>query len=135
MSYKFLPPGRERRLAYDKDLRLRNRGNLHPLLRLPPLPSYPYLPTFDDIISVKVGLISKHLFDKSIVKTKKIQKNNLIKNENDKQSFCIICQDNIVENDIIRYLKCGHTFHLNCIDKWFSENSSCPQCRMCLSDK
>lgn len=45
---------------------------------------------------------------------------------------CSICQDTSPMDDPIRCRKinrCGHTFHLSCIDTWFQTHSSCPMCR------
>ncbi len=133
MSYKNLPPGRERRLTYSNEISLRNTSSNH--LRNTfsnhlsnhhlsnPLRNYDY-----EIMSllpiIKVGLISKDLFNKSIVKKY---------NSNDSYtSFCTICQNNIVEDDIIRCLQCRHIFHIDCIDRWFVENKQCPQCRLII---
>ena len=41
---------------------------------------------------------------------------------------------NFEENDIVRKINhCGHMYHLNCIDNWFQEHSTCPVCRHNLS--
>ena len=45
-----------------------------------------------------------------------------------KYDTCIVCQYSFEENDIIRSLPCGHQFHQNCIDRWLSENTTCPVC-------
>jgi NACalpha-BTF3-like transcription factor len=40
---------------------------------------------------------------------------------------CCICMDTYEEEDIVRKLKCGHTFHKECIDQWLMRGSnSCP---------
>ena len=45
-------------------------------------------------------------------------------------TICSICQDNIGTNEMGRKLNhCGHTFHIRCIDTWFSRNVHCPICR------
>lgn len=48
----------------------------------------------------------------------------------DNQTTCSICQDDIDVNEMCRKLNhCGHTFHIRCIDTWFSRNVHCPICR------
>ena len=48
---------------------------------------------------------------------------------------CSICYENENENrnmfnlHIIRKLNCNHEFHINCIEKWLSKESTCPICR------
>ena len=42
---------------------------------------------------------------------------------------CSICIESN-ENKLCRELKCGHTFHCKCCDKWFRENNTCPICRL-----
>jgi hypothetical protein len=45
-------------------------------------------------------------------------------------TICSICQDAIATNEMGRNLNhCGHTFHIRCIDTWFSRNVHCPICR------
>lgn len=44
--------------------------------------------------------------------------------------FCPICLDDDHENVI--KLSCNHFFHKHCIDRWVSNNSSCPVCRLKL---
>lgn len=41
---------------------------------------------------------------------------------------CPICIDSIHKEDL-KILKCSHTFHNDCIAKWFVESSVCPVCR------
>lgn len=40
---------------------------------------------------------------------------------------CAICQDSVTCATRIR--ACGHCFHPQCIDQWFSMNARCPVCR------
>lgn len=145
MDYINLPPGRNRMLAYSNYLinrnrtRSRNRLQLSPIRNIsnlssrliypvyyPPVISrinpndmsllnYNVLSTLED---VKIGLINKNLLLNSNVS---INKN--------KELFCVICQDNILENQIIRTLKCLHSFDLECIDNWLINNKKCPTCK------
>jgi len=46
------------------------------------------------------------------------------------ESMCSICQDAMPINQMVRSLNfCGHSFHISCIDQWFSQNVHCPICR------
>ncbi|OIW16497.1 hypothetical protein TanjilG_32167 [Lupinus angustifolius] len=43
---------------------------------------------------------------------------------------CVICLSCFEEGEIGRNLsKCGHNFHLECIDMWLSSHCNCPICR------
>ncbi|XAR61112.1 hypothetical protein NMG60_11034727 [Bertholletia excelsa] len=47
---------------------------------------------------------------------------------------CVVCLSDFQEQDILRVLpKCGHGFHLDCIDVWLQSNSNCPLCRSSIS--
>ncbi|MCO5612041.1 hypothetical protein L7F22_066303 [Adiantum nelumboides] len=44
---------------------------------------------------------------------------------------CAVCLIEFQEDDACRLLpKCNHSFHTECIDKWFLSNTTCPMCRM-----
>ena len=43
-----------------------------------------------------------------------------------KNICCSVCLDDIISNKLV--LSCGHTFHTNCIFKWFCINNKCPLC-------
>ena len=53
-------------------------------------------------------------------------------NQNDIIKECSICIDDYKIGNIIRQLKCSHTFHQECIDKWFINNNICPNCRLVI---
>lgn len=43
---------------------------------------------------------------------------------------CAVCLSLFEEEEISKLLpNCKHTFHLECIDKWLTSNSTCPICR------
>lgn len=41
---------------------------------------------------------------------------------------CIICHEEL-NKDSASMLDCGHSFHTECVRKWFREQSTCPTCR------
>ena len=43
--------------------------------------------------------------------------------------LCVICQENIKKNKIIRKISCGHYFHIDCIDTWLTNHKTCPTCK------
>jgi hypothetical protein len=147
MDYTTIPPSRRRGIVYANNLfshrrarRLRRRtpplSYLRPAsyvpsiqLRTSPIRSMvryvpPTTTIYDEYIfltqlqDVKVGLLTKNLLNNSTVKL----------NENETE-FCVICQDNIDIDEIIRNIKCSHNFHIDCIDNWFTENKKCPTCK------
>ncbi|KAK4801701.1 hypothetical protein SAY86_022188 [Trapa natans] len=43
---------------------------------------------------------------------------------------CAVCLSELEEGEKARLLpKCGHSFHIDCIDMWFHSHSTCPLCR------
>jgi hypothetical protein len=49
---------------------------------------------------------------------------------NTTSEMCSICQNDFEGTDIVRRLNnCSHLFHLNCVDTWLSNHSTCPTCR------
>ncbi|WCJ23141.1 RING/U-box superfamily protein [Euphorbia peplus] len=43
---------------------------------------------------------------------------------------CSICLGDYQEKEVLRIMpKCGHNFHLSCIDVWLRKQSTCPVCR------
>uniref|UniRef100_A0A0C9S3L7 TSA: Wollemia nobilis Ref_Wollemi_Transcript_28741_1033 transcribed RNA sequence n=1 Tax=Wollemia nobilis TaxID=56998 RepID=A0A0C9S3L7_9CONI len=50
-------------------------------------------------------------------------------------SECVICLREFADGEKIRVLpKCGHCFHVECIDTWFLSHSLCPICRRRMAD-
>jgi hypothetical protein len=49
----------------------------------------------------------------------------------DEPEECSVCLGTFCTGDCCRTLPapCGHTFHKDCIDEWFTRNSTCPLCK------
>lgn len=48
---------------------------------------------------------------------------------------CSLCLGDYQEKQVLRIMpKCGHNFHLSCIDLWLRKQSTCPVCRFPLQD-
>ncbi|KAI4311535.1 hypothetical protein MLD38_036421 [Melastoma candidum] len=46
---------------------------------------------------------------------------------------CSICLGEYEEKEVLRIMpKCGHSFHVACIDVWLRKKSTCPVCRLSL---
>tara|TARA_B110000208_G_C11783628_1_gene434766 strand:- start:489 stop:806 length:318 start_codon:yes stop_codon:yes gene_type:complete len=54
-----------------------------------------------------------------------------ITNNQDKynQKNCVICLNNYSFGAEVKILKCGHLFHVDCIDKWLNIVNICPICK------
>ncbi|NWW40043.1 RNF6 ligase, partial [Panurus biarmicus] len=49
--------------------------------------------------------------------------------ENERSKTCSVCINEYATGNKLRQLPCTHEFHIHCIDRWLSENSTCPICR------
>ncbi|XP_062940660.1 E3 ubiquitin-protein ligase RLIM-like [Cynocephalus volans] len=54
--------------------------------------------------------------------------------ENDALASCCVCITEYTEGNELRILPCSHEYHVHCIDRWLSENSTCPICRCKVID-
>jgi hypothetical protein len=77
----------------------------------------------DDIVNFEKEKRGLSLCD--LIKISKILK----KEKDSNLDYCSICLDNFNEMTILRKLICNHSFHIECIEKWLSENTNCPMCR------
>ena len=64
------------------------------------------------------------------IKKRFIKKMEMEEGEDPKE--CVICIDEIENGTegIFYHPGCGHTFHWECIEEWFSKKKSCPMCRV-----
>lgn len=49
--------------------------------------------------------------------------------DGDPGKVCSVCISDYVAGNKLRRLPCMHEFHIHCIDRWLSENCTCPVCR------
>uniref|UniRef100_A0A8D0H178 RING-type E3 ubiquitin transferase n=1 Tax=Sphenodon punctatus TaxID=8508 RepID=A0A8D0H178_SPHPU len=49
--------------------------------------------------------------------------------ESEISKTCSVCINEYATGNKLRQLPCLHEFHVHCIDRWLSENSTCPICR------
>ncbi|KAK7792087.1 hypothetical protein R5R35_010710 [Gryllus longicercus] len=42
---------------------------------------------------------------------------------------CAVCIEEMDDTGLCRRLRCGHSFHRECIDRWALNKRECPQCR------
>lgn len=61
---------------------------------------------------------------------------NRIENRKDiKDTHCFICNENIVEGDLMISTVCKHEGHAVCLMKWLIQNGTCPICRFANDEK
>lgn len=47
---------------------------------------------------------------------------------------CQICFCDYTDGETLRMLPCFHDYHVQCIDRWLKDNTTCPICRVNLAD-
>ncbi|CAL9173881.1 unnamed protein product [Musa hybrid cultivar] len=53
----------------------------------------------------------------------------------DGASDCSVCLGEFRDGELVRLLpKCGHAFHISCIDTWLRDHANCPLCRSHIVD-
>ncbi|KAH7565796.1 hypothetical protein ACOSQ2_022172 [Xanthoceras sorbifolium] len=85
-----------------------------------------------NLCSARQRLVTTNQFLKSIeeknptISYKKINYNN---NNNNKVE-CAVCLSDFEDGEKVRRLKCQHTFHKDCLDRWLQQYlATCPLCR------
>lgn len=61
----------------------------------------------------------------------------LLASGNSSASTCSVCCEDYEPGDVLRALRCGHRFHLECIDRWLlssTDYSRPPACPMCNAE-
>lgn len=124
--YKTLPPSLERRLAYSRELRYRNRRNRESISTQPTQNnieiSWRHIvdeySLFSSLENVEIGLISKNLVKNSEIFNSLLPQNNI----------CVICQYPVSKEIVRKLTTCSHLFHIKCIDTWLTTSKVCPIC-------
>ncbi|KAK8947309.1 RING-H2 finger protein ATL5 [Platanthera zijinensis] len=71
-----------------------------------------------------------HAVDPAVLKTLPVLLFSGDGGDDDDLKECSVCLNEFEEGEKIRRLpRCAHSFHIDCIDMWFSSHSSCPLCR------
>lgn len=114
-------PGLNRRLAYSNIIRMRNsrNGNINRNINR----------NFHGIVNESIILNSYQYYTKGLHLNQLCENSSVLLYNNFE---CPICQEE-TDLNIIRKLKCNHQFHIYCIEKWLSKETTCPICRKDLS--
>jgi len=48
----------------------------------------------------------------------------------DEEKACSVCLEDLLEDEVVRRLRCDHIFHIPCVDNWLRENKTCPVCKV-----
>jgi len=51
----------------------------------------------------------------------------------DGNSRCVICYENYIPGNLIKFLPCDHHFHSECVDEWLNIRDTCPLCKKSTS--
>ena len=69
-----------------------------------------------------------NIFNLLMKKDVKEDKNYFVLKKEFENNECIICLENMIINDHINMLDCGHMYHNKCISDWFTVKKECPIC-------
>jgi len=108
----------------------------------PPIHSLPYGFEISNFGPIGTGFISTITTNNSQIQGIPLSTINLItnvtrncdhlnnNNNNNNNDICSICQIAFTDTTICRVIKnCNHIFHINCIDTWLHDHTTCPFCR------
>jgi len=87
--------------------------------------SYEQLLALDENVK-KHGLTKSETAALQIIEFKSTMKN---------QTCCSICMVEFEVREKLRLLPCSHYYHKECIDKWLSENRTCPICKRTINER
>lgn len=45
------------------------------------------------------------------------------------ESNCVVCLEQLINDDIALLIRCCHVCHMKCLEKWFASSLTCPCCR------
>ena len=60
-----------------------------------------------------------------------IKKTIIFKNNQEDVKYykeCVICLEDMKNDEELILISCSHIFHKECIQKWFNKNNICPLC-------
>jgi len=55
-----------------------------------------------------------------------------VNKKNNNYDECVICLDEMKENELLTIIFCSHLFHKQCIDMWIKKKTICPLCDKCF---
>jgi len=122
----------------------------------PPTPSLPSVPAVITRLNRSRPLLANRTpvdvdrmsYEQLLTLDENVKKRGLTKSEIDalpimefkstmahQSSSCSICMGEYVVRDKLRRLPCKHYYHKECIDKWLSENKTCPICKHSINER
>ncbi|CAL5218562.1 g253 [Coccomyxa viridis] len=86
-------------------------------------------------------LLQRGISEKGIERGEAVERILGAEGSNTTSASCGICCEDYASGEVLRRLRCGHKFHLECIDRWFlssldySRPVACPICNAPLSQQ
>ena len=126
----------------------RTRARPRPRTREDPLTIPNYRPRSNTVVitaSVNVAsnnerrvIITEFIDLINDIRRPKINCDNLtcleIDDTNKPDDICSICLNEFKRGETVCKLNCNHHFHKSCIAEWFNKNSTCPICKLNISE-
>ncbi|KAL4659665.1 E3 ubiquitin-protein ligase RLIM-like isoform X1 [Arapaima gigas] len=96
-----------------------------------PAPSAPPISSLPFLRLAHFFLLSGDIEEQPRGLTKEQIDNLSMRNYGDSDALktCSVCIMEYSQGNKLRKLPCSHEYHVHCIDRWLSENSTCPVCR------
>jgi hypothetical protein len=87
--------------------------------------------TYEELLELqdRIGYVSRGFSEKEIKLIPKLKFDKSLLNFLIDDKICTICQYEYRNGQDLRYLKCKHSFHINCVDFWFKKEKVCPNCK------
>ncbi|VVA30488.1 PREDICTED: E3 [Prunus dulcis] len=87
------------------------------------------MPSLDDQQDLNLNLRPKPASQASVEALEKLVFEVRVHGSSERESFCVVCLENMLSGDRVTRMPCSHIFHGDCIVEWLKQGHICPLCR------